>query len=116
MFLQHRYGLGYETLCKEVADSFTWRSRLGGIAGEWVRSLQRPPWVDGGEGFDRDDVTRHHGAMALASWPAALTTTPTNVAAGVAGDEEAGVTRLEEHPVGVQAATLLPVPRAGPAR
>ena len=25
MFLKHRYGLGYETLCKEVADSFTWR-------------------------------------------------------------------------------------------
>ena len=25
MYLRHRYGLGYETLCKEVADSFTWR-------------------------------------------------------------------------------------------
>jgi transposase, IS5 family len=25
MFLKHRYGLGYETLCKEVADSITWR-------------------------------------------------------------------------------------------
>ena len=25
MYLQHRYGLGYETLCKEVVDSFTWR-------------------------------------------------------------------------------------------
>ena len=25
MYLKHRYGLGYETLCKEVADSFTWR-------------------------------------------------------------------------------------------
>ncbi|HYX78066.1 MAG TPA: ISNCY family transposase [Solirubrobacterales bacterium] len=25
MFLKHRYGLGYETLCKEVADSLTWR-------------------------------------------------------------------------------------------
>jgi transposase, IS5 family len=25
MFLEHRYGLGYETLCREVADSFTWR-------------------------------------------------------------------------------------------
>jgi IS5 family transposase len=25
MFLKHRYGLGYETLCREVADSFTWR-------------------------------------------------------------------------------------------
>ena len=25
MYLNHRYGLGYETLCKEVAYSFTWR-------------------------------------------------------------------------------------------
>jgi transposase, IS5 family len=25
MYLKHRYGLGSETLCKEVADSFTWR-------------------------------------------------------------------------------------------
>lgn len=25
MFLKHRYGMGYETLCREVADSFTWR-------------------------------------------------------------------------------------------
>jgi IS5 family transposase len=25
MYLKHRYGLGYETLCKEVADSFAWR-------------------------------------------------------------------------------------------
>jgi len=25
MYLKHRDGLGYETLCKEVADSFTWR-------------------------------------------------------------------------------------------
>lgn len=25
MYLKHRYNLGYETLCKEVSDSFTWR-------------------------------------------------------------------------------------------
>jgi transposase, IS5 family len=25
MYLRHRFGLGYETLCKEVSDSFTWR-------------------------------------------------------------------------------------------
>ena len=25
MYLKHRYGMGYETLCTEVADSFTWR-------------------------------------------------------------------------------------------
>jgi IS5 family transposase len=25
MYLKYRYGIGYETLCKEVADSFTWR-------------------------------------------------------------------------------------------
>ena len=25
MYLKHRYGIGYETLCREVADSFTWR-------------------------------------------------------------------------------------------
>jgi IS5 family transposase len=25
MFLKYRYGLGYETLCREVADSLTWR-------------------------------------------------------------------------------------------
>ena len=24
MFLKHRYGLGYESLCREVADSLTW--------------------------------------------------------------------------------------------
>jgi IS5 family transposase len=25
MYLKHRYGMGYETLCREVTDSFTWR-------------------------------------------------------------------------------------------
>jgi transposase, IS5 family len=25
MYRKHRYGLGYETLCEEVSDSFTWR-------------------------------------------------------------------------------------------
>lgn len=25
MYLKYRYGLGYETLCTEVSDSFTWR-------------------------------------------------------------------------------------------
>src|SRR6478735_3947418 len=25
MFLKFRYGLGYESLCREVSDSFTWR-------------------------------------------------------------------------------------------
>jgi IS5 family transposase len=25
LYLKHRYGLGYETLCKEVGDSLTWR-------------------------------------------------------------------------------------------
>lgn len=25
MYLKYRYGLGYETLCREVSDSFTWR-------------------------------------------------------------------------------------------
>jgi IS5 family transposase len=25
IYLKHRYGLGYETLCREVSDSFTWR-------------------------------------------------------------------------------------------
>jgi len=25
MYLKYRYGIGYETLCREVADSFTWR-------------------------------------------------------------------------------------------
>jgi IS5 family transposase len=25
VYLKHRYGLGYETLCREVSDSFTWR-------------------------------------------------------------------------------------------
>jgi IS5 family transposase len=25
MYLKHRYGMGYETLCREVSDSFTWR-------------------------------------------------------------------------------------------
>src|SRR5437870_13140200 len=35
MYLKHRYGLGYETLVKEVADSLSWRRfcRLG-LAGE----------------------------------------------------------------------------------
>jgi transposase, IS5 family len=34
MFLKHRYGLGYELLCREVADSISWqrfcRIPLGG--------------------------------------------------------------------------------------
>ena len=25
MYLKHRYAMGYETLCREVSDSFTWR-------------------------------------------------------------------------------------------
>jgi hypothetical protein len=25
LYLKHRYGLGYETLCREVADSISWR-------------------------------------------------------------------------------------------
>ena len=25
MFLKHHYGLGYETLCREVSDSLTWQ-------------------------------------------------------------------------------------------
>ena len=25
LYLKHRYGLGYETLCKEVSDSLSWR-------------------------------------------------------------------------------------------
>jgi IS5 family transposase len=25
LYLKHRYGLGYESLCKEVADSISWR-------------------------------------------------------------------------------------------
>jgi transposase, IS5 family len=25
LYLKHRYGLGYETLCREVADSLSWR-------------------------------------------------------------------------------------------
>jgi transposase, IS5 family len=25
MFLEHRYGLGYETVCREASDSLTWR-------------------------------------------------------------------------------------------
>ena|SRR5437868_13093564 len=35
MYLKHRYGLGYETLVKEVADSLSWRRfcRLG-LGGE----------------------------------------------------------------------------------
>jgi IS5 family transposase len=41
MFLKHRYKLGYETLCREVADSLSWsrfcRSRWG------VGCRRRPP-------------------------------------------------------------------------
>jgi len=29
MFLKFRYRLGYETLCREVADSITWRRFAG---------------------------------------------------------------------------------------
>ena len=25
LYLKHRYGLGYESLCKEVGDSISWR-------------------------------------------------------------------------------------------
>ena len=25
LYLKHRYGLGYESLCREVADSISWR-------------------------------------------------------------------------------------------
>jgi len=34
LYLKHRYGLGYESLCREVADSISWRRfcRAGGPA------------------------------------------------------------------------------------
>ena len=42
LYLKHRYGLGYETLCREVADSISWRRfcRIPLAAGCPIR----PPW------------------------------------------------------------------------
>ena len=42
LYLKHRYGLGYESLCREVADSISWRRfcRIG-----WTgRCRIRPRW------------------------------------------------------------------------
>src|SRR5437016_6361571 len=36
MYLKYRYGLGYETLCREVADSFTWRRFCRIALAGWV--------------------------------------------------------------------------------
>jgi transposase, IS5 family len=49
MFLKHRYGLGYELLCREVVDSVSWqrfcRIPLGG------RVPIRPPWSSSPAGW-----------------------------------------------------------------
>ena len=47
MFLKHRYRLGYETLCREVADSISWsrfcRSRSGRGCRTHPRWARSPP-------------------------------------------------------------------------
>jgi transposase, IS5 family len=61
LYLKHRYGLGYESLCREVADSISWRRfchigldrpvphpttlvKLVGRAGPETMSNSMPPW------------------------------------------------------------------------
>ena len=42
LYLKHRYQFGYETLCREVADSISWR---GSAASGWTgRCRIRPRW------------------------------------------------------------------------
>jgi Transposase domain (DUF772) len=41
LYLKHRYGLGYETLCREVADSISWR--------RFCRRLHRRPPAPAGQ-------------------------------------------------------------------
>ena len=42
LYLKHRYGLGYERLCREVADSLSWRRFA---ASGWTgRCRTRPRW------------------------------------------------------------------------
>ena len=40
LYLKHRYGLGYESLCKEVSDSISWR-RFCRIP--WTGPSRTPP-------------------------------------------------------------------------
>jgi IS5 family transposase len=44
MFLKHRYRLGYETLCREVADSISWTRFCRIPLGERV---PHQPWIPG---------------------------------------------------------------------
>src|SRR5919198_4931253 len=39
LYLQHRYGLGYESLCREVSDSIGWRR----VCRVWVDRPGPPP-------------------------------------------------------------------------
>jgi len=38
LYLKHRYGLGYESLCREVTDSISWR-RFTSTASELLMSM-----------------------------------------------------------------------------
>ena len=40
LYLNHRYGLGYESLCREVADSLSWRRSAGS---HWIGRCRTRP-------------------------------------------------------------------------
>ena len=61
MFLKFRYRLGYETLCREVSDSFTWRRfcRIpfdGAVPHPTTPTMIADDLSDLPEGFDRESI------------------------------------------------------------
>jgi IS5 family transposase len=51
LYLKHRYGLGYETLGREVSDSIGWRRSA---ASRWTgRCRTRPRWSNWSAGLGR---------------------------------------------------------------
>ena len=75
MFLKFRYRLGFESLCREVSDSITWRQfcRIGsaraGAAPDHVDEADHPVRVGGGRRVERGAVGEGGGGEAAALHP-----------------------------------------------
>src|SRR4051812_10043600 len=66
LYLKHRYQLGYESLCAEVADSIGWRRFAGS---RWTSPCPtRPPWSSSCAAPGRSHRAAQHRAGRQAGW------------------------------------------------